>query len=114
MKKLIIICVLASYFVSCDPYCDSKITLKNNVSKVKIENINFGDYQISGALIPSETSKPKIVSDKKSAFPKTGYISFYMTSNGNRVLLRTKEIFILDADKNLDVVINNDTEVLAP
>jgi hypothetical protein len=114
MKKYLIILGLAITLMSCEPYCDSKITLRNDVSKVKIENINFGEYQISGSLITSETSAAKTITDKKGTFPKTGYISFYMVSNGSRVLLRTKEVFSLGADKALDVVINNDTEVQAP
>jgi hypothetical protein len=114
MKKYLIVLGLAITLMSCEPYCDSKISVRNDVSKVKIENINFGEYQISGSLIPSETSTATTITDKKGTFPKTGFISFYMISNGSRVLLRTKEVFSLDGDKSLDVVINNDTEVLAP
>jgi hypothetical protein len=89
------------------------ITIQNNVSNATLENVSWEDYFITNSLLPGEKSTREI-RDKKSKFPKQSVVKFYMTRNGNKVYLETKQTFSLGAKENIHIVISDTTQVINP
>jgi hypothetical protein len=112
MKSIIILIVSSLWITSC---MDSgEIKVQNKVHNTKLENISFGDVSVYSTLLPGETSSEVKVTDKKESFPKINQLEFYMVSNGNRVYLKTKKNYQLDAGGTLLITISDSTEVINP
>jgi hypothetical protein len=91
-----------------------EIKVQNKVHNTKLENISFGDFSVYSSLLPGETSTEVKVTDKKESFPKINQLEFYMVSNGNRVYLKTKNSYQLEAGGALLITISDSTEVINP
>jgi hypothetical protein len=115
MKKLIILSTVLAIFTltSCDMETGT-IQVENRVHNVRLESINFGQYQVSYSLLPGEKSNVIKITDYKEDFPKTGPIEFIMTRDGNRVYLKTKMTYVLNYDEDILVIIADSTEVVNP
>lgn len=104
--------VLSFWITSC---MDSgEIKVQNKVHNTKLENISFGDVSVYSSLLPGETSTGVKVTDKKDSFPQIHQLEFYMVSNGNRVYLKTKKNYQLEAGRTLLITISDSTEVINP
>jgi hypothetical protein len=90
------------------------IKVQNKVHNAKLENISFGDVSLYSSLLPGETSSKKVITDKKESFPKINQLEFYMAGSGNRVYLKTKTKYKLDAGESLLIVISDSTAVINP
>jgi hypothetical protein len=112
MKSIIILIVSTLWITSCMDSGEMKI--QNKVHNTKLENISFGDVSIYSSLLPGETSTAVKVTDEKESFPKINQLEFYMVSNGNRVYLKTKKNYKLDAGGTLLITISDSTEVINP
>jgi hypothetical protein len=115
MKKILTILFTISIFlfVSCKDY-EAQITVENKVHNVQISGIKYGDFYISGYIIPGESTTTTIKADNKDDFPMENVIEFYMEANGNKVFLKTKEKFKLDLEGNITITITDSTEVVNP
>jgi hypothetical protein len=112
MKSLIILFVISLWITSCMDSGEMKV--QNKVHNTKLENISFGDVSVYYSLLPGETSTEVKVTDKKESFPKINQLEFYMVSNGNRVYLKTKKAYQLEAGGKLLITISDSTEVINP
>lgn len=111
-KILIPIALFALILSSCEK--TAKIRVKNLVHNAALESISFDDYSIGYSLYPGETAPKTLISDEKSDWPKTAPIEFFMIRDNNRVYLKTRYGFTLDADDDLLVIIADTTEVVSP
>ncbi|KAA6335702.1 hypothetical protein EZS27_016095 [termite gut metagenome] len=112
--RYIILSVFALLFVSCDK--SASISVTNNVGNVSIENVSYGDISIGYKfLLPGETVS-EIISDGRDRvkFPMSAQLQFYMVSGENKVFLKSKEVYTLDADQHLKIIIDDNTEVINP
>jgi hypothetical protein len=114
--KTLLVCTIISFcliFISCGND-EGKVCVKNNVHNVKITSISFGNYQVTYQLLPGEKSDYLTIKDKKSKFPKSYQLQFYMEANQNQVYLQTVEAYQLEAGGTLDIVIDDSTDVENP
>ncbi|KAA6323681.1 hypothetical protein EZS27_013023 [termite gut metagenome] len=112
--RYIILSAFALLFVSCDK--NASISVTNNVGNVSIENVSYGDISIGYKfLLPGETVS-KIISDERDRvkFPMSAQLQFYMVSGENKVFLKSKEAYTLNADQHLKIIIDDHTEVINP
>lgn len=109
--KNIILVIITILLTSCLE--EAKIIVQNKVHNAKLESVSFSGYTVASSLITGESSECKISEERKD-FPKSDKIRFYMVANGNRVYLETKQIFNLDIDETITVVISDTTQVVNP
>lgn len=91
---------------------EAKIRVQNNISKVQITEIYWGNTYITSSLLPGQTSGEKTLTEDK--IPATHSISFKMTANNKTVYLETKETFRIDEDDDILIVLDDKTEVYNP
>ncbi|MGB0175590.1 MAG: hypothetical protein ACPF9D_00400 [Owenweeksia sp.] len=90
------------------------IQVQNKLPNVKIESISFDEYSMSASLLPGETSDQLIIKDEEKKWPKRSRLEFYMVSGSKTVYLQTRDIYELNYDQDLIVVIEDTTQVLNP
>ncbi|MCL2327426.1 MAG: hypothetical protein FWC39_02805 [Bacteroidetes bacterium] len=112
MKKIILPCLLFSLTLS-SCYEKAKITIQNNVPNAVLQRINWDDYPIASSLLPGE-KRTYTVDDAKSKFPKESVVKFYMKRGDNQVYLETKQIFTLNINDDILIVISDTTQVVNP
>ena len=112
MRKIIILLVLSVCLTSC--FDKGKIKVQNKVHNSQLEDISFGKLSIYSALLPGQTSTEIEVTEKKHLFPIIHQLEFYMVSNGNRVYLKTRENFRIEAGETLLITISDTTAVINP
>lgn len=95
-------------------YKPGKITIKNNISQVEIQNVKWGDIVVASSLLPGESSYPKIINKYTEKLPSSKTISFKMTANGKTVYLETKEEFLLKEDDDILIILDDNTPVFNP
>ncbi|MDR2126382.1 MAG: hypothetical protein LBP63_06105 [Prevotellaceae bacterium] len=114
MKKhsiFYVILLFALLFTSCDKTATIQVT--NNVHNVRLDNINFDKFGIGSHIITGEsTQQVEISTQDNVSFPLSAQLQFYMVKGDTRVFLKTKEIYTLNEDAKLIIVINDDTEVV--
>jgi len=108
MKK-IIFCLPILILIACKEE-KAKLTIHNSVSNAELSSITCDRFSIDGSLIPGEEANDE-VRDKKDKFPISGQVSFYMTAQGNKVYLKTKETFTIQAGDDKTITISDDTPV---
>jgi len=113
MKTLITLIASCFLLISCHNETGT-LKVENKVHNTKLENISFGNVSVYSTLLPGETSTEVIIKDKKESFPKINQLEFYMESNGNKVYLKTKNKYKLEAGENLLITISDTTEVINP
>lgn len=105
---LLLVCLL---LMSCDEVYSAKVTVKSEVSNVRLEEIYFVEYDVSyGSLLPGQEVE-KIIYGYKNEWPKTGNVAFVMSANGNKVYLETDSVYTLDRDDELEIVVDDSTPV---
>ena len=92
---------------SCKP---GKIRVQNNISQVVITNVQWGDTYLAYELLPGETSSKQKVSD----VPESNKIRFVMQANSQSIYLETEELYHLDHDDDLLIVLTDSTPVKNP
>jgi len=112
MKKNTQFFILLLSIFACND--DAKFKVINRISNSKLEKISFGNYKVSNSIITNETSNTEEITDKSGSFPKNECITFYMSANGNKVLLRTVNKYSLSADEDKTFVIDDSTDVVIP
>ncbi|KAA6337195.1 hypothetical protein EZS27_014697 [termite gut metagenome] len=127
MDKRIVTCIIMSYFIFLNISCSSDEgypfysyddpTIYSTSDKIMpTEVISYGNIYIGyKSLLPGETAS-EIISDGRDEvkFPMSAQLQFYMISGTNKVFLKSKEVYSLNADQHRKIVINNNTEVVNP
>lgn len=111
IKFILVICI-AFIFQSC--YKSAEIQVRNNISKVKIIDVKWGDNYIAGELLPGQTSSKITVTNHEEKFPATHNISFVMFANDKYVYLETISEYTLDEDQDLLIILEDTTRVQNP
>lgn len=112
MKKYIPIFISLLLLSACTDKAEFKVI--NRVSNSKLEKISYGNYNIYNSIITNETSSKSTIIDKKGSFPKNEHITFYMSANGNKVLLRTVNKYYINSDQDVTFIIDDSTDVVVP
>lgn len=100
--------VTLALLASCKP---GKIRVVNQVSSVTMYNISWGNHELSGSLLPGQSTDELEISRGDEKLPSSHPIVFEITANGNTVALQTEELYELDRDETLVIVIDDDTGV---
>ena len=112
MKNKLKFLVILGITVAC---CEEgTIEVQNKLSNVRIESISFDEYGMSEYLLPGENSEQLVIKDKRKKWPKRSRLEFYMVSGSRSVYLQTQEVYELDYDQDLIVVIEDSTLVQNP
>jgi len=112
IMQLLVATTLIVLLASCDK--EGSIRIKNNISNVQIESVNFSDYAVPGSLITGQTGPFRDIMDHRNNWPKIGYLTFYMTRGEDRIFLQTLETYVLEEDQQLTVELTEDTPVFVP
>jgi len=110
--KLILIFFICATLQSC--YKTGDIQVQNNITKVKIADVKWGDIYIATELLPGETSEKLTICKDQEKLPDSHKISFKMTANNKSIYLETEKEYFLDEDDNLLIVLTDDTKVKNP
>lgn len=109
--KLFLIVICAGLFLqSCDK--DGKIKIQNNITKVVITDVQWGNQHVAWQLLPGETSNEVTIDE--SNLPSKQKVSFRMTANNKTVYLETVEEFFLDEDDEITITLTDETGVKNP
>jgi hypothetical protein len=111
IKLGLIICI-GLCLESC--YKPGNIKIQNNITKVKIVDVKWGDFYIATELLPGETSEQIIITKDEEKLPKSNKISFKMEANNESIYLETEEEYLLDEDADLLIVLDDNTKVKNP
>lgn len=116
MKKIIILSIIISLGLSSckDDQVEAVIRVQNKVHNVKLERVYWNNFQLAYSLLPGQTSNDYVIYDYPEDFPKTDVAEFYMTADGNRVYLQTRQSYTLNAEQDLTIIIDDTTRVFNP
>lgn len=95
-------------------YKPGDIQVQNNITKVKIVDVKWGDIYIATELLPGEKSGKLTINKYEETLPASHKISFKMTANNKTIYLETEEIFLLEEDDDLLIVLTDETKVKNP
>ncbi|MDR1983873.1 MAG: hypothetical protein LBQ28_03505 [Prevotellaceae bacterium] len=114
MKNHLIFYIILPFvllFTSCEKTATIKVT--NAVHNVRLDNINFDKFGIGSNILPGESTHEMTISTEDNiSFPISSQLQFYMVKGNSRVFLKTKEIYTLNADDKLNIIIDDNTEVV--
>ena len=94
---------------------EATITVINNIPNVRLDKVSYGVISVASYLIPGE--KGRITIDERMtgvSFPMEERTRFYMTKGDTKVLLYTKDSFVVGKKDNTEIVLTEDTEVINP
>jgi DNA-binding LytR/AlgR family response regulator len=111
MKYRSIFYVILLFTLLCTSCDEATIQVTNKVHNVQLDNISFDKFGIGSHILPGESTQELRLRHYETSFPLSAPIQFYMVKGDRRVFLKTKEIYTLNADDKLVVVISDDTEV---
>lgn len=114
MKTLrLLLFVLAVVFMqSCDEPGD--IRIQNNISKVTLLDVKWGDFHIASELLPGETSQKISIRSQEERLPFSRKITFIMKAGNKSIYLETEDEYLLQQDEDLLIVLRDDTKVKNP
>lgn len=110
--KLILALVIMVFIQSCHKPGD--INIQNNITKVKIQDVKWGDHYIAYELLPGETSEKVTIRPTNEKLPSSHKISFKMAANNMMVYLETEEEYVLEEEGDLYIILNDETKVKNP
>ena len=112
LKKLLLSLSSIMLLISC--YKPGKIRVQNNISQVKITEVNWRENNLSWELLPGETSDIIEISKSSENLPVDYNVSFKMEAIGKTVYLETSETFLLNEDEEILINLNDSTEIFNP
>lgn len=110
--KIIILCLCGIALFSCEKEAD--ISIFNNLSNVRLDNISYCNKYIGSHILPGETGKTTIHESDQQKFPLIGRLEFTLVSGDEQVFLQTKESYTLSEGETLSINIDENTEVINP
>lgn len=97
---------------SCQETQSGQIQIQNKISKVKIQDVRWDNFNLSYELLPGETSYETTIDETMQELPYSSSITFKMVANGKIVYLETKEKYQLNYNDKLLIVLSDSTEVV--
>jgi hypothetical protein len=114
MKNILFILIVCAAVSLQSCYKAGEIQVQNNISQVKIIDVEWGDVYIASELLPGESSYKVSVFRYDEKLPASHKITFKMTANSKTIYLETDEEYLLDEDDELVIVLNDETPVSNP
>lgn len=113
-KYILINILICSLFLFSCKDDEAKMQITNKVHNIRLDKISFSGISIGTNILPGESTNKFLISEKYDniSFPLTSPVQFYMVSGDNKVFLQTKESFTLNAGDDLNIIINDETEVV--
>lgn len=108
-----VLLMFLTMITSCVEYQDAKITVRNNVSNVTLEDVYYGNYYVDYSLLPGQERELTITLEADE-FPITESISFIMSANNSQVYLETEASYTLMGGDEMEVAITDTTAVANP
>jgi hypothetical protein len=111
LKTILVLC-----FILCIQSCyeTGDIQVQNDISNVKITDVEWGSFLVAYELLPGERSSRITIDKYSETLPSSHKISFKMKAKNRTIYLETVEKFRLSQDDYLLIVLDNETEVLNP
>ena len=94
-----------------DKHQEAKIQVRNSITNTTMQSVKWGDLYITGSLLPGEISSEVIIYYESDYMGQNNQFSFYLSSGGKQVYLKTKDSYAIQEGSELQVTIDNDTEV---
>ncbi|HLN72768.1 MAG TPA: hypothetical protein VK205_05710 [Prolixibacteraceae bacterium] len=110
--RLIVAIVIVVFLQSCHE--PGNIKVQNNITKVKIEDVKWGDNYLAYELLPGETSEETTIRRDDESLPASHKLSFKMTANDKTIYLETEEEYILEEEGSLFIILTDTTKVKNP
>lgn len=110
--RLLFVVALMVFIQSCHKPGDIKI--QNNITKVKIQDVKWGDHYLAYELLPGETSEKLTIRPTNEKLPSSHKISFKMAANNKMVYLETEEEYVLDEEGDVYIILTDQTKVKNP
>lgn len=107
--QIILLAITITLLQSCK---EGEIQVQNNITKVTIVDVKWGDIYIASELLPGESSRKITIEGSK--LPTSHQISFKMTANNKSVYLETEEEFIVYEDDDKLIILTDETKVKNP
>ncbi|MGB0167023.1 MAG: hypothetical protein ACPF8V_09235 [Luteibaculum sp.] len=107
--RLLYTAILALIICSC--YKPGKIEVVNNIDRVEIRDVKWGEIRVASSLFPGEKSKKLEIDKSTDRLPSTYNVSFVMSANGRSIFLTTEATYDLDQDETLTIILDDDTPV---
>ncbi|MDR3366091.1 MAG: hypothetical protein LBO71_03890 [Prevotellaceae bacterium] len=113
-RKLILPALLLPLLLAAACFDEASIRVTNKVHNVMLDNIQFDQIGIASGLLTGETTSKLTISEHTAGvnFPITAQVQFYMVQGDRRVFLKTEDVYTLDVDDNLTIVIDDSTAVV--
>lgn len=92
-------------------YKPGEIKVQNNIDRVEILDVKWGDIRVASSLLPGETSDKIDIEKRQETLPSSHTVSFVMMANDKLVYLETVESFSLDEDEEIVIELNDETKV---
>ena len=109
MRKLTIgVAVWLALFSCKDP---GEISVVNELPNAELNNVRWGNITLDNQLLPGEQSPVWELDRFNSDLPESHAVSFLLTVNSATVFLETTEVFRVDLDDKVVIVIDSATEV---
>lgn len=110
--RFMVVIVVVAFLQSC--HQPGKIKVQNNITKVKIQDIRWGDNYLIYELLPGETSEETTISRNDESLPASHKLSFKMTANNKTIYLETEKEYLLDEEDNLFIILTDTIKVKNP
>ncbi len=107
--KILVFALIALASQAC--HRPGTIKVVNEISGVRMENIHWGEFALSGSLLPGQSTSELTIRRTDQKLPADLRITFELSANGNTVALRTAEAYRLEPNDDLVVVIDDETLV---
>ncbi|MGE4290058.1 MAG: hypothetical protein AB7E36_15340 [Salinivirgaceae bacterium] len=114
MKPLKLLLVIFALGIMQSCYKPATIRVQNNITKVKIVDVKWGEVYLATELLPGETSEKISIEKYEKELLGKHLVSFIMTANNQSIYLETEEEFLLNEDDDVLIILTDDTQVKNP
>lgn len=110
--RFILAIVIVAFLQSC--HQSGNIKVQNNITKVKIQDVKWGDHYLTYELLPGETSEETTIRRDDESLPASHKLSFKMTANDKTIYLETEKEYLLEEEDHLFIILTDSTKVKNP
>ncbi len=114
MTRLIIGCLALALITLTSCSEPSKLSVQNKVTAVELTSVKWGDFYITGQLLPGQTSRVAEFDSHADKLPRKERVSFIMRAGERSIYLETEEEFLMGVEDELLIVIDDNTRVRTP
>ncbi len=110
--KYILIIVITVILQSC--YQEAEVQVQNNISNIKIVQVEWGNVYIASELLPGETSTKAIIRKDEAKLPESNRVSFKMKTENQTIYLETEEAYMIEQGDDVLIILSDSTKVHNP